>query len=122
MDRRYANIAIQHGIDIALGWDRWRHLSANIWNSLNRDDPNSPFAQPAFDEFIADRSSNAAFFRDDEIDRRDLSIEERCVRLLALQQPMAGDLRVIGTTMKMITDMARAGSSDASASAAWPTI
>jgi predicted NAD-dependent protein-ADP-ribosyltransferase YbiA (DUF1768 family) len=69
MDRRYANIAIQHGIDIALGWDRWRHLSANIWNSLNRDDPNSPFAQPAFDEFIADRSSNAAFFRDDEIDR-----------------------------------------------------
>lgn len=47
--------------------------------------------------------------RDDEVDRRDLSIEERCVRLLALQQPMAGDLRVIGTAMKMITDIERIG-------------
>lgn len=47
--------------------------------------------------------------RDDEIDRRDLSIEMRCVRLLALQQPMAGDLRVIGTAMKMITDIERVG-------------
>lgn len=47
--------------------------------------------------------------RDDEVDRRDFSIEERCVRLLALQQPMARDLRVIGTAMKMITDIERIG-------------
>jgi phosphate transport system protein len=51
----------------------------------------------------------AVIKRDDEVDRRDLSIEERCVRLLALQQPMAGDLRVIGTAMKMITDIERIG-------------
>lgn len=47
--------------------------------------------------------------RDDEVDRRDLAIENRCVRLLALQQPMASDLRVVGTAMKMITDIERVG-------------
>ncbi len=47
--------------------------------------------------------------RDDEIDERDLAIENRCLRLLALQQPMASDLRVIGTAMKMITDIERVG-------------
>ncbi|AIE87746.1 phosphate signaling complex protein PhoU [Fimbriimonas ginsengisoli] len=47
--------------------------------------------------------------RDDEVDIRDIAIEERCVRLLALQQPMAGDLRTIGTAMKMITDIERIG-------------
>ena len=47
--------------------------------------------------------------KDDEIDDCDIAIEERCLRLLALQQPMAGDLRVIGTAMKMITDIERVG-------------
>lgn len=47
--------------------------------------------------------------RDDEIDQLDLQIETHCLRLLALQQPMAGDLRVIGTIMKMITDIERIG-------------
>lgn len=47
--------------------------------------------------------------RDDDIDERDLAIENKCLRLLALQQPMAGDLRTIGTAMKMITDIERVG-------------
>ncbi len=47
--------------------------------------------------------------KDDDIDERDLQIETRCLRLLALQQPMAGDLRVVGTAMKMITDIERVG-------------
>ncbi len=51
----------------------------------------------------------SVILRDDEIDARDLSIEERCIRLLALQQPMASDLRVIGTVMKVITDIERIG-------------
>ena len=46
---------------------------------------------------------------DDEIDRRDLEIETRCLRLLALQQPMGKDLREIGTAMKVITDIERIG-------------
>jgi phosphate transport system protein len=47
--------------------------------------------------------------RDDEIDQRDLDIETRCIQLLALQHPMAGDLRTVGTAMKMITDVERVG-------------
>lgn len=47
--------------------------------------------------------------RDDEIDMRDLDIEDRCIQLLALQHPMASDLRTVGTAMKMITDIERVG-------------
>lgn len=46
---------------------------------------------------------------DDEIDLLDIDIEERCVRLLALQSPIASDLRLIGTALKMITDIERVG-------------
>jgi len=48
-------------------------------------------------------------YRDDEVDEMDLGIEALCLRLLALQQPMASDLRIIGTAMKMITDIERIG-------------
>lgn len=48
--------------------------------------------------------------RDDDVaDEMDLEIEQRCMRLLALQQPMAGDLRTIGTVMKVIADIERMG-------------
>lgn len=53
--------------------------------------------------------AHEAMSLDDAIDRQDLEIEERCLRLLALQQPMAGDLREIGTVIKMITDIERIG-------------
>ena len=46
---------------------------------------------------------------DDIVDDLDLSIETRCMRLLALQQPMAKDLRTIGTFLKAITDLERIG-------------
>ncbi len=54
-------------------------------------------------------SAKAVLLRDDEIDELDLAIENHCLRMLALQQPMASDLRVIGTAMKMITDLERVG-------------
>ncbi|MCW3128937.1 MAG: phosphate signaling complex protein PhoU [Methanophagales archaeon] len=41
------------------------------------------------------------------IDELEFDIENRCMRLLALQQPMAADLRTIGTCMKIITDFDR---------------
>jgi phosphate transport system protein len=47
--------------------------------------------------------------RDDEIDGMDQDIEARCMRLLALQQPMASDLRTIETILKIITDVERIG-------------
>lgn len=46
---------------------------------------------------------------DDKIDDLDISIETDCIRLIALQQPMARDLRLIGTAMKIITDLERIG-------------
>lgn len=41
------------------------------------------------------------------IDELEFDIENRCMRLIALQQPMAVDLRIIGTCMKIITDFDR---------------
>lgn len=41
------------------------------------------------------------------IDKLEFDIENRCMKLIALQQPMAGDLRTIGTCMKIITDFDR---------------
>jgi len=41
------------------------------------------------------------------IDRMEFEIENQCMKLLALQQPMAIDLRTIGTCMKIITDFDR---------------
>jgi phosphate transport system protein len=47
---------------------------------------------------------------DDEVaDDLDLEIEQQCMRLLALQQPMSRDLRTIGTVMKVISDVERIG-------------
>ncbi|HEY8449770.1 MAG TPA: phosphate signaling complex protein PhoU [Bacillota bacterium] len=44
---------------------------------------------------------------DAAIDDLELEIEQACLRLLALQQPMAGDLRAIGTMLKLVTDLER---------------
>lgn len=44
---------------------------------------------------------------DDLIDRMETDIEQRCLQLIALQQPLAGDLRAIGTALKIITDLER---------------
>ena len=44
---------------------------------------------------------------DSEIDRAQHSIEQECVQLLALQQPIATDLRVIASCLKIITDIER---------------
>ncbi|MBF7083174.1 phosphate signaling complex protein PhoU [Desulfallas sp. Bu1-1] len=46
---------------------------------------------------------------DEKIDRLELDIERRCLSLLALQQPMARDLRFIGTALKINTDLERMG-------------
>jgi phosphate transport system protein len=46
---------------------------------------------------------------DKEIDAMDHKIEEDCMRLLALQQPMARDLRLIISALKMSIDLERIG-------------
>jgi phosphate transport system protein len=53
--------------------------------------------------------AQAVLADDDTADKMDLEIEQHCMRLLALQQPMSRDLRIIGTTMKVIADVERIG-------------
>ena len=44
-----------------------------------------------------------------QIDQKEREIESLCMRLLLQQQPVAGDLRVISSALKMISDMERIG-------------
>ena len=46
---------------------------------------------------------------DEEIDRKERSIESLCLKMLLQQQPVARDLRQISAALKMITDMERIG-------------
>ncbi len=46
---------------------------------------------------------------DEEIDHQEKAIETRCMKLILQQQPVAGDLRVISSALKMVTDMERIG-------------
>lgn len=46
---------------------------------------------------------------DMKINRKRFEIEEKCLLLLATQQPMASDLRVIAAAMSIITDLERMG-------------
>jgi phosphate transport system protein len=43
------------------------------------------------------------------INAYDVNIDEECIRLIALRQPTAGDLRFITTAMKITTDLERMG-------------
>lgn len=47
--------------------------------------------------------------RDRTVDRMEVQIDDICLRLLALHQPAARDLRLITTALKINTDLERAG-------------
>lgn len=47
--------------------------------------------------------------RDLEIDHREVEVEEECLKLLALYQPVAGDLRFIICALKINNDLERIG-------------
>ena len=46
---------------------------------------------------------------DDAIDEKQQDIENKCIELIALEAPMAGDLRVIISVMMMATELERIG-------------
>jgi phosphate transport system protein len=43
------------------------------------------------------------------LDEMEVEIEEQCIRLLALQQPMARDLRMVTSALKIASDLERVG-------------
>ncbi len=47
--------------------------------------------------------------REEAINRLDIEIDEMAMRLLALRQPMAADLRFITSAMKISSDLERIG-------------
>ena len=57
------------------------------------------------DEAIAKQTIEA----DDDIDHQEKKIEDLCLQLLLQQQPVASDMRVISSALKMVTDMERIG-------------
>jgi phosphate transport system protein len=61
---------------------------------------------------LVDRDSELAkviIERDHEVNRLDVEIDERCIKLLALHQPAGRDLRFITTGLKITTDLERIG-------------
>jgi phosphate transport system protein len=47
--------------------------------------------------------------RDHEVNRYDVEVDDECMRILALHQPAAGDLRFIITGLRITTDLERIG-------------
>jgi len=61
---------------------------------------------------LAERNSDIArrvIKDDDEIDKLDTELEERCIKILALRQPTAIDLRFITTAIKITGHLERIG-------------
>lgn len=54
-------------------------------------------------------AAGQVIMRDELIDQLCLEIEEKCVLVIATQQPMAGDLRMAVTGIKIITSLERMG-------------
>lgn len=61
---------------------------------------------------VVERNSDLAkevIERDNQINTLEVKIDEECIRLIALRQPMARDLRFITTAMKITVDLERMG-------------
>lgn len=53
--------------------------------------------------------ASAVIQGDSAIDRQELDLEGRCLRMLALRQPMAGDLREVISALKIASNLERMG-------------
>jgi phosphate transport system protein len=54
-------------------------------------------------------SAQAIIDGDDDLDALTIDIEERCFTLMALQQPMAGDMRALVTAIRLASEVERSG-------------
>ena len=52
---------------------------------------------------------NRTMAKEDKINAMENAIDEMCLKLLALRQPLAADLRFITSAMKIVTDLERMG-------------
>ncbi len=54
-------------------------------------------------------AAQALIDHDDVLDALTIDIEERCFQILALQQPMASDMRAVVTAIRLTSEMERSG-------------
>lgn len=76
---------------VAMGDDCMKLLSRSLESLVNKD---KELAKAVMD------SSK-------KVDTRGMELEDKCIELLALQQPMASDLRFLVTTLRILTDFER---------------
>ena len=61
-------------------------------------------------DFDRDLRSSAEVVQDDDIIvRKRFDLEERCIDLIATQRPLAGDLRILITTLHISVELERIG-------------
>lgn len=78
---------------LALSAQVEEHVNQSVQAVINRD---TPMAQRIID-------------RDHEVDAREIEVEEECLKILALHQPVAADLRFIVAILKINNDLERVG-------------
>ena len=76
-------------------------LSADVENSIYE-------ANNALTQLDVNRAKKV-IATDDAIDQREVDIEEECLKLMALHQPVAGDLRLVIGLLKMNNELERMG-------------
>lgn len=85
-----------------------KELNAELINMGSLIEQAIEMAISAYIKQDVDKAKAAIAF-DDEIDQLEKKIETLCLKLLLQQQPVARDLRLISSALKMITDMERIG-------------
>jgi len=53
--------------------------------------------------------AQSAIVMDDDIDDQEKEIESQCLKIIMQQQPVAGDLRLVSSVLKITTDLERIG-------------
>lgn len=76
---------------ISMGDECMRLLSLSLKSLVNKD--------KELAETVLDGSK--------KVDAQGMALEDKCIELLALQQPMASDLRFLITTLRILTDFER---------------
>lgn len=88
--------------------DQLAELKRRLLEMSERAEALIDLSMEAFLEHDVDKAE-AVVAADEELDRMELDIEEQAIELLALQQPMARDLRFIISAIKITSDLERVG-------------